>query len=318
LISFLNEKETILINKIDLKSVLPLDFPLSINIEVTNACNLRCVMCPREMSSKQVGFIKFDLFKKIIDECSNRRLKKIILHKDGEPLLHPELPEMVRYAKEANAADILSLTTNGILLDERLAVKLVESGLDEVCISIDAADPKTYEKIKGKDAYEIVESNCEKLAKMKNKFPFITVKFIRMKENINEEQGFLKRWETLLSISTSHYWDWGGAVTDSSIDKNKTTNLPCDILWYAMAVNWDGAVSVCCVDWDCKGIIGNVSKNSLCEIWHGEKLHNIRKIHLELKAQTLPVCTNCTYKKFSSREEIGTWLLNNKEKVLSN
>ena len=281
--------------KLDLKSVLPLDFPLSLNIELTNACNLRCAMCPREKSSRKVGYMDFELFKKIIDECKGRRVRKIHLHKDGESLLHPTLPEFVKYAKDANAAEMLSLTTNGTLLNQELAGKLIEAGLDEVSISIDAVNPDTYKKIKGRPMYEIVERNCANLVRMNKTFPHISVRFIRMRENENEEQEFYGKWASVTQVMSSHYWDWGGSVEDMSVDGLKTLELPCEKLWRSMAVNWDGRVSICHVDWDCKGIIGNLSEESLYEIWHGPELRKVREIHLDLKAHTLPVCANCTY-----------------------
>lgn len=202
--------------KLDLKSILPLDFPLCLNIEATNACNLRCIMCPREKSSRKVGYMEFELFKKIIEECKGRRVRKIAFHKDGEPLLHPMLPEFVQYAKDANTAELLGLTTNGTLLNQERAGKLIEAGLDEVCISIDAVNPDTYKKIKGRPMYEIVERNCANLMRMDNRFPHISVKFIRMHENQSEEQQFYEKWAPVTQVISSHYWDLGGEVLKTS------------------------------------------------------------------------------------------------------
>jgi radical SAM protein with 4Fe4S-binding SPASM domain len=302
--------------RLDLKSVLPLDFPLSLDIEATNACNLRCIMCPRDKSSKEVGYMDFEMFKKIIDECSGKGVRKIFLHKDGESLLHPMLPEFVRYAKDAKAAEILSVTTNGTLLNQELAERLLEAGLDEVSISIDAATPETSKKIKGRPMYETVERNLVNLFRMNKTFPNISVRFIRMRENEKEELEFYRKWEPITQVMGSHCWDWGGSVEDLSVNGMKTLDLPCELLWRSMAINWDGRVSICCVDWDCQGIIGDVREESLHEIWHGPALRKIREIHLDLKANTLPACANCTYRDVENCREVGIWLLNNKESLL--
>ena len=303
--------------ELDLRSILPLDFPLSLNIEVTNACNLRCIMCPREKSSKEVGYMDFELFKKIIDECKQRRVRKIFFHKDGESLLHPKLPEFIRYARNVNAAEMLSLTTNGTLLNQELADKLIEAGLDEVCISIDAVNPDTYTKIKGRPMYEIVERNCTNLVRSNKRFPRFSVKFIRMRENQNEEQEFYAKWAHIAQVISTHYWDWGGSVEDKSVNGLETSELPCESLWRTLTVNWDGRVSICCMDWDCKAIVGNAREKTLYEIWHGPELRKIRRIHLDSKGHTLPVCANCTYREVQSCIEVGLWLLKNKEGILN-
>lgn len=303
--------------RLDLKSILPLDFPLSLDIEVTNACNLRCIMCPREKSSKKVGYMDFELFKKVIDECQGRRVRKIFFHKDGESLLHPMLPEFVKYAKDTKAAETLSVTTNGTLLNQELAEKLIEAGLDEVSISIDAVNPNTYEKIKGRPLYKTVERSIEDLVRINKISPHISVRFIRMRENQNEEQEFYRKWTPITRVIGSHCWDWGGSVKDLSVNGVKTLGLPCELLWRSMAINWDGHVSICCVDWDCQGIIGDVREKSLYDIWHGSALGKIRKIHLDLKASTLPVCADCTYRDVDECREIGSWLLYNKERLLN-
>ena len=95
----------------DLKSVLPLSMPISIQIEPTNHCNYRCFFCPTgdkallEKVSRPKGYMPFKLFKKIINDIcemskiSKSKIKSILLYKDGEPLLHKDLPSMISYAK---------------------------------------------------------------------------------------------------------------------------------------------------------------------------------------------------------------------------
>ena len=87
------------------RSLFQAPLPPHLYIEPTNACQLACVMCPRDQSRKPVGFLEFTLFEKIVsDSLAHGTRRRIVLHKDGEPLLHPELPRMIAYLKEKQAA----------------------------------------------------------------------------------------------------------------------------------------------------------------------------------------------------------------------
>ena len=87
-----------------LKKKISFDFPIRFNIEPTNHCNLSCSMCPRELN-RPFGYMDVSLFQKIIDESILYGKRLIItINKDGEPLLHPELPKMVKYAKDKSGA----------------------------------------------------------------------------------------------------------------------------------------------------------------------------------------------------------------------
>ena len=131
-----------------LQKKISFDFPIRLNIEPTNYCNLSCSMCPRELN-RPFGYMEFNLFKKIIDESILYGKRLIItLTKDGEPLLHPELPQMIKYAKDKKAAYKINFYTNGILLTETKSEEIIKSGLDTMHISIDAFTKETYKKSK--------------------------------------------------------------------------------------------------------------------------------------------------------------------------
>ncbi|HHT9151318.1 MAG TPA: radical SAM protein, partial [Candidatus Wujingus californicus] len=99
-----------------LKKKISFVFPIRFNIEPTNYCNLHCSMCPRELN-RPFGYMDFNLFQKVINESILYGKRLIItINKDGEPLLHPELPRMIKYANDKKAAYKINFYTNGILL----------------------------------------------------------------------------------------------------------------------------------------------------------------------------------------------------------
>ncbi len=302
-----------------LAALLPLAFPISLNIESTNLCNLQCFFCPREESSKGIGSMEFELFCKIIDECAEQGpLKLINLHKDGEPLAHPRIYDMVRYIADKGAAEDFGFTSNGILFDETREAKLLDAGINKIGFSIDATSEDSYERAKGRRKYGVVVKNVRRFLENKPAHVNVAVKFISMKENRGEEEEFIAMWQDSgAELIINEYHDWSGSVRDSSLHGiQPLSENACENPFYSLSVNWDGTVSICCVDWDSQSVVGDAHEQSLGDIWRGERLRLIREMHLQGRACEVGACDGCTYKSKENRESIGGWLMANREIVM--
>ena len=119
-------------------------FPLHLDIELTNICNLKCSMCFQKYMKSNKGLMKWALYKKIIDEGAVKGLAAIKLQVRGESFLHPDLMRCIKYAKEKGIMDV-QITTNGTLLDEEKSRKIIESGLDMIIFSLDSNHRISYE-----------------------------------------------------------------------------------------------------------------------------------------------------------------------------
>ena len=298
-----------------LQQKLPLDFPLALDIESTNLCNLECFFCPRKEAAKGEGLMEMDLFTRIVDECAERGpLSKIGLHKDGEPLAHPKIVDMVRYIRDRAAAKVVSFTSNGILMKPKRAQELIAAGLNDVSFSIDAVREDTYYESKGRRKYAVVEDNIRNFLAVRTDDIRVTVKFIRMKENDGQEEEFVEKWRESGAdeILITQYHDWSGSVRDSSLVEIAGGNaFACENPWYAMAVNWDGKVSICCVDWDSQAVVGDANVESIGAIWQGDKMREVRSLHLRGDADCVTPCATCTYKDPQIRRVVGSWLMEN-------
>ena len=304
------------IRKMALQKKISFVFPIRLNIEPTNYCNLSCSMCPRELN-RPFGYMDINLFQKVVDESIlyGRRLI-ITINKDGEPLLHPELPQMIRYAKDKKAAYKINFYTNGILLTEAKSIELIKSGLDTVHISIDAFTKETYKKVKNSQKLEIVEENVKRLIELKKKHhsktPLIIVKIIQTPDTEDEIKPFVNKWKRVADfIEIGEYHTWDGTLDSSNqfnLDNpSKGINrYPCTFLWYNPVILWDGRVTTCCVDYQGKGIIGDIKEDSLAEIWQGDRLQRIREAHLENKYDSIPLCSNCQF--WRCEVNIEKWL----------
>jgi len=293
------------VRRMVLQRKISFDFPIRFNIEPTNYCNLSCSMCPRELN-RPFGYMDVSLFQKIIDESILYGKRLIItVNKDGEPLLHPELPQMIKYAKDKKAAYKINFYTNGILLTETKSDEIIKSGLDTMHISIDAFTKETYKKVKNSEKLETVEGNVKRLValkkKLQSKTPLVVVKIIQTPDTQNEIKPFIYKWKGIADfIEIGEYHTWDGTLNVSSQFNPKNSledpdRYPCTFLWYNPVILWDGKVTTCCVDYQGKGIIGDIKEEPLAAIWQGSALQKIRKAHLDGQYHTIPLCSKCQF-----------------------
>jgi len=293
-----NKRSRQLVQALFRESLFQSELPPHLYIEPTNACHLACVMCPRDQSRKPVGFLDFTLFEKIVsDSLAYGTRRRIILHKDGEPLLHPELERMISYLKEKRAARTVAFSTSGFGLNEEKARALIESGLDEINFAVDGATKETYEKIRRNSRFEEVEENIRSFVRLRNSHSHhpleVIVRIIEMPAVSHEMEAFQKKWETLVDqVEVRPFRSWAGRYQPQFMNVHEE-RVPCLYLWTSLAINWDGSVSICSLDYDSRAIVGNVKDESLYDIWHGEAHRKIRLAHLEGRYSELPACASC-------------------------
>ena len=146
------------------KTLQKYDFPVDVIVETIAYCNLDCIMCPQPNLQRKRGEMSFEVFKKIADEIAlesaETRLWVAIM---GEPLIRAgQLVEMISYAKNKGVNSV-HLNTNGILMSKEIAKKLIQSGLDEIILGLDAASAETYENIRVNGNYQLLIQNIDNL-----------------------------------------------------------------------------------------------------------------------------------------------------------
>jgi MoaA/NifB/PqqE/SkfB family radical SAM enzyme len=302
---------------------LPLSMPETVHIDPTNACNFKCTFCPTADPAllasvgRPKGLMDFELFCKIIDDlqamvrAANRKLTLLHLYKDGEPLLHKRFPEMVTYAKRAQVAKVVGTTTNGSTLTEELCGRLVACGLDHVRISVVGLDDQSYRDLTVTFGdYEKIRQNVARLYQEKKRrksrlrvlvktndtgmTPEQRHRFERDFKDISD----MVQIDTLMGWSLSEAKDFMlGRVVSTGMDSISPlrTRQVCPEPFSRLAVNFDGRVSVCCVDWSFGTIVGDLRVESLADVWNGERLREFRLAHLRGRRDTIPACAQCQY-----------------------
>ncbi len=289
-------------------------FPMSFSIEPTNRCNLNCPECPSGLGelTRPLGLLSFEKFKVWIDQIKDHAFY-VQLYFQGEPFINKDLPEMLDYARKQNI--YTSISTNGLLLNNKNIKQILDSPPDKLIFSIDGLDEETYQNYRVGGKFEDVDKSfrmfMKEKKKRKQKKPFVEFQFIVMKQNEHQIES-VKKYAKELGVdkvalktmqvssyeSAIHYLPKNKKYSRYKIEngtfkiKKKLGNR-CFALWRTSVITWDGIVVPCCFDKDATYKLGNIIQNNFSEIWTNINYNNFRQGVLNDRA-SIPICTNCT------------------------
>jgi radical SAM protein with 4Fe4S-binding SPASM domain len=279
-----------------------LAFPIELALELANVCNLRCVMCPVPTTSRKPKLMDDEVFRSAVDEASRERGFVFLPQGFGESMLHPRWAELVALAVERGIRPVVMLT-NAMKLDDANIESMLSLPVDALIVSIDGVDPETYARLRVGGDLRTVEANVRRLVERRGDRPRprICVRIIRMEETRDEIDAFYERWTGWLraddEIRVNEFNDWAGKVEDRGVaqgTEEPAERGPCRMLWRNLSVHADGKVSACCHDSEDELIVGDLAAGeSLRDIWEGERLARLRRIHREGSFEQLPICERC-------------------------
>jgi radical SAM protein with 4Fe4S-binding SPASM domain len=290
-----------------------LGLPVSISIEPTTSCNLRCPQCPSGLRefTRDTGMLQKDLNIKVIDELAPS-LTYITYYFQGEPYLNREFLDMVSYATSKNIYTATS--TNAHYLTPEISQQTVESGLSRLIISIDGTDQESYSRYRVGGHLEKVIDGTKNMVLAKKKYgkgPIIIWQFIAFKHNEDQIPELKKLAKKVgidkLVIKTAQIYDFENddnlIPTNDKLSRYKKQNGKYEIknkllnhcwrLWQGCVITWDGKVAPCCFDKDASHQLGDLSNQSFTEIWNNSKYSSFRKLVLKSR-KNIDICQNCT------------------------
>jgi MoaA/NifB/PqqE/SkfB family radical SAM enzyme len=167
--------------------------PVCLYLEVTNRCNLLCETCPRTFEDLEPPRdMDWELFTSIIDQAGD--IARVVMHGVGEPMLVKDLPRMIRYLKARGIYTLFN--TNGTLLAPRKQRELIETGLDELRVSLDAADAKTFLQVRGKDMFDRIVRNLSSFTQLQKQMgtttPHVSMWLTGLKETVGQLPDFVR------------------------------------------------------------------------------------------------------------------------------
>jgi spiro-SPASM protein len=276
-------------------------FPSTYAIELTNACNINCIMCPNCHVNDE-SFMKVEVFHRIIQSIQEYA-DNILLYGIGEPLLHRDVIEFIRYAR-ANTNAKLWLSTNGLLLRKGLARDLISSDIDYLLISVDAFQEETYNSIRRGGDFRLLKENIHQLLRLlqkrNRKKPRTYVQFIQMKQNMDEVDAFTTYWSAYdVGINVIEYRQWASKlayIVNNDIPSNKMVpnqRKACGELWNKMVIDSKGNVILCGYDFQRDNLLGNIMDRPIEEIWHSETMIAHRRKHVNGDYCEIQLCVDC-------------------------
>ncbi|MBU1178969.1 radical SAM protein [Patescibacteria group bacterium] len=264
-------------------------FPSMTVVSIINVCDFACTHCFYPQYVKQRGYSRHNMetavFRKIADEMGQYPGSILRFIAWGEPLLHPKMIEFTQYANQVAPCSPISLITNGYWLKPDISKALMMVGLDLIEVSIDAATPETYSRIrvsKYLDAFSRVEQNVKEMVCQRNELGLktrITVSFIvrPTKESVDEYAIFEQRWGGVADeIIKRKLHTFKGTVP--AIAFLPSPRQPCYGLWTRCNINPWGQMSVCYNDWENKNVLGDLIDPgvTIAGVWQGTALARLR------------------------------------------
>src|SRR5437764_5805917 len=167
--------------------------PVCLYLETTNRCNLLCTTCPRTFEDLEPpGDMSWALFTEIVDQFPN--IARVVLHGVGEPMMVRALPRMIRYLKDRGTYVLFN--TNGTLLSPKKGRELIDSGLDELRVSLDAAEPKAFKLVRGRDMFQRIVRNVRAFRAMQlelgTQIPRVSLWLTGLKETLDQLCDFVR------------------------------------------------------------------------------------------------------------------------------
>ncbi len=287
------------------------DLPRIINISFNEkTCFYSCTMCPYAEQSvrdmyKDKSEMSFETLKNLVASVPNDSYHSFDIAAIGETLQFKRLPEFIAYMKKERPRVNTIVSTNGLLLSDELFIKLAESGLDSLQISLFAENAKDHEMITKTETFEKVAENIRRIGTLKKarglKKPYLQTFMMEAEETKGLAASFIEYWSQFVDKAFIRpIYTLGRPIkglTPSFAKPSHAKRYPCIIPWYSTAIRSNGDVLHCTVfHWHeetRKLKVGNINEKSLKEIWQDTEFRKFRAAHRALKLDDYPICKSC-------------------------
>ncbi|MFA5992272.1 MAG: SPASM domain-containing protein [Candidatus Pacearchaeota archaeon] len=273
--------------------------PTILQIENTNACNARCIMCPHNLMKRKQKVMSFKNFKKVVDEAmvNYGSLRILTITGFGECLVDRGIVEKIKYVNEKYPQLKIDLFTNGALLKKEISDQILDLSIHKINFSINSTE-KGYKDITGLD-YQKVRENilyfCNRKKEMKKIYPLVNFSLMILKENKSEIDAFIAEWSPYGdSVMTYLPLEWTGNKKVETGEKPpfREKRWACIPLWQNIMVDVDGNIIMCCQDYESKIKFGNILKKPIKEIMNSPKFQAIREMHKKGNF-SMDLCNTC-------------------------
>ena len=269
--------------------------PVEYIVETTAKCNLYCPRCPRETHPQPKEDMPDAVFNALVDGAAQTG-EHMMLIGLGEPLLDPKIFDRISYCERHGISTLLS--TNGVLLDEETALRLLARPLAHITLSFDGASKESFEINRKGAKFERVRANFVRFARLKHEKKAkvqIVVQLVRMQNNAHEVEEFQRFWSGVPGIDQIRIKEDETNVLQPDAPRKATGTRICHYLWRGpMYIKQDGRVFPCCQSYSLDGDhVGRLPDQTLEEINNSDKMRHLRRLHAEGRAGEIDMCARC-------------------------
>ncbi len=268
------------------------EYPRLVSVETTNRCNAKCAFCPNSALKRKREIMDDDLFRKIIEDCTEFPLQAIEPFLQGEPFVDPKIFDRLELIRSKLPETALRLYSNGAALTPKKADLLRELGADKLYISLNTIDPERYNRIVGLPFQRTMENitylagNHEK-GKVADK---IIVRLTATEETTTDEK---KQFSSLckglgVKPMISGLFNYKGDIHSNL----PVPNFPCEHIT-RLDILVSGETTLCCMDQNGEYGWGSVRDKSVVEVYNGRRANHFRTMQRSNKRHELPPCDRC-------------------------
>ncbi len=261
--------------------------PDHVQIQTITGCNANCIFCPNAKTRRNIPRgrrMDWDLYRSIVDQSIALGIRRYSVYLMNEPMLDRELPKRVAYVSaRIKKPQYVKVTSHGGLLTDRMARGLLDSGLNKLKISVQSLNPKTYRDIMGLELAKTLR-NIDRLLELKKqggyKLPRLEIVMVDSIQTHNEIPNLRRYWQERdikLYIEPVENRADQQNIRDSAIGARQLKAFSwCRRLMEQIYILYDGRMVQCCADWEQRSVMGDLTRESLADIWHGERYSDYR------------------------------------------
>jgi len=285
---------------------LETDFPMFLHIETSYKCNFKCPMCVQGIPELKEKFgypekMTTEKITQILEEGKKYGCPSVSFQGDNEPFLMKNITDWFALAREMGFQDIM-VNTNGSIMTEKLAEKIIQSGLTRLRFSLDAIKEETYSKIRLGGKFTKTMANIDLFLKKKKELnsplPIVGVNFVKMKVNEHEMQEFRDYWNERVDFVVIQEFmtpdTEGDYETLKGESQNPVSDFKCNQPWQRLYIRGNGEVTPCCAMFGSYLKLGNMESSNLYDLWNSSEAKNLRKLHAEGRYFENPICLKCS------------------------
>ena len=283
-----------------------------LDLELVGGCNYKCKMCPQSEGRERdfLSSLPYELFCSIIEDACQYGLESVSLHGSGEPTLHPQIVDMVKFVKNKNLKCVSF--TNGSLLNNELSRGLIEAGIDILRISAIGYDRQSYQKWMSRDLFQIVRENIRHFVNLNRALNGNTeVHLNHLITNVEQlekevnwyQENWVKFTQAKAEIWLMHNWSGqfeGPYERDKLVRRmeRRSCGRPFSPLLEVRAGGLEkhkAAVVACCMvlGHDSQAVLGHLDTHTIAEVVSGDKYNRLRTAHAEKRFDDISYCANC-------------------------